>query len=59
VLSEEGQKILRGFGRSSSRKGVDPDELQKRGAKLYVTDMSLARDLARIDKEFKEIFEIR
>lgn len=59
VLSEEGQKILRGFGRSSSRKGVDPDELQKKGAKLYVTDMSLAKELARIDKEFKDIFEIK
>jgi ABC-type Fe3+ transport system substrate-binding protein len=59
VLSEEGQKILRGFGRSSSRKGVEPDELQKKGAKLYVTDMSLAKDLAVIDKEFKDIFGIK
>jgi iron(III) transport system substrate-binding protein len=56
VLSEEGQKILRGFGRSSSRKGIAPDELQKRGVKLYVTDMSLAKDFARYNKEFKEIF---
>src|SRR3972149_5867897 len=53
VLSEEGQKVLRSFGRSSSRKGIEPDELQKRGVKFYVTDMSLARDLARYDKEFK------
>jgi ABC-type Fe3+ transport system substrate-binding protein len=59
VLSEEGQKILRGFGRSSSRKGMEPDELQKRGIKLHVTDMSLAKDLGVIDKEFKEIFGIR
>jgi ABC-type Fe3+ transport system substrate-binding protein len=59
VLSEEGQKILRGFGRSSSRKGIDPDELQKKGVKLYVTDMSLAKDLAVIDKEFKDIFGIK
>jgi ABC-type Fe3+ transport system substrate-binding protein len=59
VLSEEGQKILRGFGRSSSRKGVEPDELQKRGVKLHVTDMSLAKNLAVIDKEFKDIFGIK
>jgi len=56
VLSEEGQKILTSFGRSSSRKGMEPDELQKRGVKLYVTDMSLGRDYARYVKEFKEIF---
>ena len=30
-LSEEGQKILRGFGRSSARKGIEPDDLQKKG----------------------------
>jgi ABC-type Fe3+ transport system substrate-binding protein len=29
-LSEEGQKILRSFGRSSARKGIEPDDLQKR-----------------------------
>ena len=55
-LSEEGQKILRSFGRSSARKGIDPDELQKKGIKLYVSDISLAKDYARYDKEFREIF---
>ena len=59
VLSEEGQKVLRSFGRSSSRKGMESDELQKRGTKLHVTNMSLAQDLTRIDKEFKEIFGIK
>jgi iron(III) transport system substrate-binding protein len=56
ALSEEGQKILRSFGRSSSRKGIEPDELQKKGVKLYVSDISLAKDYARYDKEFKDIF---
>jgi iron(III) transport system substrate-binding protein len=55
-LSEEGQKILRSFGRSSARKGIDPDELQKKGIKLHVSDISLAKDYARYDKEFREIF---
>jgi iron(III) transport system substrate-binding protein len=55
-LSEEGQKILRSFGRSSARKGIDPDELQKKGIRLYVSDISLAKDYARYDKEFREIF---
>ena len=55
-LSEEGQKILRSFGRSSSRKGIEPDELQKKGVKLYVSDISLAKDYARYDKEFRQIF---
>jgi iron(III) transport system substrate-binding protein len=55
-LSEEGQKILRSFGRSSSRKGVEPDELQKKGVKLYVSDIALAKDYARYDKEFRQIF---
>ena len=59
VLSEEGQRILRGFGRSSSRKGIEPDELQKKGVKVYVTEMSLAKDFALIDKEFKDIFGIK
>jgi iron(III) transport system substrate-binding protein len=59
VLSEEGQKVLRSFGRSSSRKGIEPDELQKKGVKFYVTDMSVARDLGRYDKEFKDIFGIK
>ena len=59
ALSEEGQKILRSFGRSSARKGIEPDELQKRGIKLYVSDISLAKDYARYDKEFKEIFNLR
>jgi iron(III) transport system substrate-binding protein len=56
VLSEQGQKILRSFGRSSSRRGIEPDELQKRGIKLVVTDMNLAKDFARYATEFKEIF---
>jgi hypothetical protein len=55
----EGQKILRSFGRSSARKGIEPDELQKKGIKLYVSDISLAKDYARYDKEFKEIFNLR
>ena len=55
-LSEEGQKILRSFGRSSARKGIDPDELQKKGIRLYVSDISLAKDYARYDKEFRDIF---
>ena len=59
VLSEEGQKILRSFGRSSSRKGMEPDELQKRGVKLYVTDMSLGKNYANYMKEFREIFGIK
>ncbi len=59
ALSEEGQKILRSFGRSSARKGIEPDELQKKGIKLYVSDISLAKDYARYDKEFKEIFKLR
>jgi ABC-type Fe3+ transport system substrate-binding protein len=59
ALSEEGQKILRSFGRSSARKGIEPDELQKKGIKLYVSDISLAKDYARYDKEFKEIFNLR
>jgi len=59
VLSEEGQKILRSFGRSSSRKGIEPDDLQKRGIKFYVTDMGMARDLGRHDKEFKDLFGIK
>jgi hypothetical protein len=33
--------------------------LQKRGVKLHVTDMSLAKNLAVIDKEFKDIFGIK
>jgi len=56
VLSEDGQKILRSFGRGSSRKGIEPDELQKKGVKLSVTEMSLAKDFARYAKEFKETF---
>ena len=56
VLSEEGQQIQRSLGRTSSRKGLEPDELQKKGVKLYVTDMSLAKDFARYSKEFKEVF---
>ena len=56
VLSEDGQKILRSFGRGSSRRGIEPDELQKKGVKLSVTEMSLAKDFARYAKEFKEIF---
>jgi iron(III) transport system substrate-binding protein len=59
VLSEEGQKLLRGFGRSSARKGIEPDDLQRKGIKLYVSDISLAKDYARYDKEFKEIFGLR
>lgn len=59
VLSEEGQKLLRGFGRSSARKGIEPDELQRKGIKLYVSDISLAKDYARYDKEFKEIFGLK
>ena len=47
------------FGRSSARKGIEPDELQKKGIKLYVSDISLAKDYARYDKEFKEIFNLR
>ena len=58
-LSEEGQKILRGFGRSSARKGIDPDDLQRKGIKLYVSDMGLAKDYARYDKDFKEIFGLK
>ena len=58
-LSEEGQKILRGFGRSSARKGIEPDDLQKKGMKLYVSDISLAKDYARYDKEFREIFGLK
>jgi iron(III) transport system substrate-binding protein len=58
-LSEEGQKILRGFGRSSARKGIEPDDLQRKGIKLYVSDISLAKDYARYDKEFKEIFGLQ
>lgn len=58
-LSEEGQKILRGFGRSSARKGIEPDELQKKGVKLYVSDIGLAKDYARYDKEFREIFGLK
>jgi iron(III) transport system substrate-binding protein len=56
VLSEDGQKILRSFGRGSSRKGIEPDELQKKGVKLSVTEMSLAKDFARYAKEFRDIF---
>lgn len=58
-LSEEGQKILRGFGRSSARSGIEPDDLQRKGIKLYVSDISLAKDYARYDKEFKEIFGLK
>jgi ABC-type Fe3+ transport system substrate-binding protein len=56
VLSEEGQKILRSFGRGSSRNGLEPDELQRKGIKLVVTDMGLAKDFARYATEFKQIF---
>jgi len=59
ALSEEGQKILRGFGRSSARKGIEPDDLQRKGIKLYVSDISLAKDYARYDKEFKDIFGLK
>lgn len=59
VLSQEGQKILRSFGRSSSHKAIEPDELQKKGIKLYVSDISLAKDYARYDKEFTEIFGLK
>lgn len=59
ALSEEGQKILRGFGRSSARKGIEQDNLQKKGIKFYVSDISLAKDYVRYDKEFKEIFGLR
>ncbi|HXG50038.1 MAG TPA: extracellular solute-binding protein [candidate division Zixibacteria bacterium] len=58
-LSEEGQKILRSFGRSSARKGIEPDELQRKGVKLYVSDINLAKDYARYDKEFREIFGLK
>ena len=58
-LSEEGQKILRSFGRSSARKGIEPDELQRKGVRLYVSDISLAKDYARYDKEFMEIFGLK
>jgi hypothetical protein len=37
ALSEEGQKILRGFGRSSARKGIEPDDLQRKGIKRVTT----------------------
>jgi len=33
--------------------------LQKKGIKLYVSDISLAKDYARYDKEFKEIFGLK
>ena len=56
VLSEEGQKILRSFGRSSSRKGIEPDELQRKGVKLYVTDLNLGKNYANYQKEFRETF---
>jgi iron(III) transport system substrate-binding protein len=59
VLSEEGQKILRSFDRSSSRKGIEPDELQKKGVKLYVTDLNLGKNYANYMKEFREIFGIK
>ncbi len=59
VLSEEGQKILRSFGRSSSRKGIEPDELQKKGVKLYVTDLNLGKNYANYMKEFRDIFGIK
>jgi iron(III) transport system substrate-binding protein len=58
-LSEEGQKILRGFGRSSARKGIEQDDLQRKGIKLHVSDIALAKDYARYDKEFKEIFGLK
>jgi iron(III) transport system substrate-binding protein len=58
-LSEEGQKILRSFGRSSARKGIEPDDLQRKGIKLHVSDIGLAKDYARYDKEFKEIFDLK
>jgi len=58
-LSEEGQKILRGFGRNSARSGIEPDDLQRKGIKLYVSDIALAKDYARYDKEFKEIFGLK
>ncbi len=58
-LSEEGQKILRGFGRSSARKSIEPDDLQRKGIKLDVSDISLAKDYARYDKEFQDIFGLK
>ena len=58
-LSEEGQKILRSFGRSSSRRGIEPDELQQKGVKLYVSDIGLAKDYARYDKEYREVFGLK
>ena len=58
-LSEEGQKILRGFGRSSARKGI-PFFCKSSGSmKLYVSDISSAKDYARYDKEFREILGLK
>ena len=34
-------------------------ERAEKGIKLYVSDISLAKDYARYDKEFKEIFGLK
>jgi hypothetical protein len=39
--------------------GIEPDELQKKGVRLYVSDISLGKEYARYDKEFREIFGLR
>ena len=58
ALSEEGQKILRSFGRSSARKGIEPDELQKKASSCTSATL-VSRRTTRYDKEFKEIFNLR
>lgn len=59
ALSDQGQKIIRSFGRSSSRRGVEGDELKKRGGKVSMVDMKWSEEYGRYDREFKDIFGIR
>jgi ABC-type Fe3+ transport system substrate-binding protein len=59
VLSEEGQKILESLGRTSSRKGIESDELQKKGVKLHVSDMTWIKDYASYQEQFREVFGLK
>jgi hypothetical protein len=45
--------------RRNSRGFIGPDDLQRKGIKLYVSDISLAKDYPRYDKEFKDIFGLK
>ena len=60
VLSQEGQKILASFKRNPTRTDVDPPVPRASKVKLIEMDQdNLAKNYARYEKDFREIFDIR